>query len=72
MEIGDVVELKSGGDKMTVVSIEPEIKGENGSPDIPRQVHCTWFSGSEVKESSFPEPALEKAKKKSVSDVRIR
>ena len=45
--VGDVVELKSGGPAMTVAEI-----GVN-------TVKCTWFSGVEAKEGSFPAAALE-------------
>ena len=47
LNIGDVVELNSGGPKMTVASIQPE------------DVRCVWFGCDAKSESSvFPLVAL--------------
>lgn len=47
MEIGDVVLLKSGGPKMTVVSANE------------REIRCKWLSDrGELGEAYFPEAAL--------------
>ena len=48
-EIGDVVQLRSGGPKMTVHSLVSDC-----------DVVCQWFEGNEVHEESFPKEALRK------------
>jgi len=40
---GDVVQLKSGGPKMTVERVHSE-----------SQYECQWFSGSKLEEGFFP------------------
>jgi uncharacterized protein YodC (DUF2158 family) len=46
---GDVVQLKSGGPKMTIVDIHSD-----------GDIRCKWFEGSKVNEDSFPPYALNK------------
>jgi uncharacterized protein YodC (DUF2158 family) len=48
-EIGDVVQLRSGGPKMTVNSLV-----SNGD------VVCQWFECDDVHEENFPKEALKK------------
>lgn len=48
-EIGDVVQLRSGGPKMTVHGLVSD-----------GDVVCQWFEGNEVHEESFPKDALKK------------
>lgn len=50
-EIGDVVKLKSGGEKMTI----EEIDGEG-------YVSCVWFEGTQPQRSSFTAATLQKHK----------
>ena len=45
---GSVIQLKSGGPKMTVSEITPT--GEH--------YRCQWFTGSKLEEGYFPEEAL--------------
>jgi uncharacterized protein YodC (DUF2158 family) len=45
-KVGDTVQLKSGGPIMTVTNVRSGI------------YTCTWFDGTEVKVSGFPEDAL--------------
>lgn len=47
---GDVVRLKSGGPKMTVLSLAHS-----------QQANCSWFSGSECKTNTFSLAALKRA-----------
>ena len=47
MEVGDVVQLKSGGVRMTVESL----KGDRAV--------CTWMSGGKPEQASFPKHILE-------------
>ena len=46
---GDIVQLKSGGPKMTVHSVEPS------------RITCQWFAGSKLERGSFPAESLEPA-----------
>lgn len=46
--VGDVVKLKSGGPKMTVVSVEADL------------VDCSWFKNEELMHGSFVPDSLEK------------
>ena len=48
-EIGDVVQLRSGGPKMTVHSLVSDC-----------DVVCQWFEGNALHEESFPREALRK------------
>lgn len=48
-EIGDVVQLRSGGPKMTVHGLVSD-----------GDVVCQWFEGNEVHEESFPKEGLQK------------
>ena len=52
LKVGDVVQLKSGGPKMTVASTKSNAAG----------ILCTWFDAAEVKSSRFPADALAAAK----------
>ena len=54
---GDVVQLKSGGPAMTVSKVEGDI------------CHCAWFTGAEVKRSSFKTETLETYQAPSVKFV---
>jgi len=58
---GQIVELKSGGPKMTVKSI-----------DGPNAV-CMWFSGEKLNEKSFPSTSLSfiSAQVESLSDEQL-
>lgn len=48
-EIGDVVELRSGGPRMTVHGLVSD-----------GDVVCQWFESSEVHEGNFPKEVLKK------------
>lgn len=52
--IGDVVQLKSGGPDMTVVSLDEDTTLKTS------QVHCQWFEKNRPHSGSFPAAALEK------------
>lgn len=43
-KIGDTVQLKSGGPKMTVTVVDVSDKG----------IHTTWFAGSKKESGYFP------------------
>jgi uncharacterized protein YodC (DUF2158 family) len=51
--VGDVVGLKSGGPKMTVVSVGED---DTGDPTV----WCVWFEESNKVQDSFPPSALQK------------
>ncbi len=59
-KVGDVVKLKSGGDKMTIVCIIHTGQGKDGQGKMMR---CAWQHGSskEILDNSFPPDALQKA-----------
>jgi uncharacterized protein YodC (DUF2158 family) len=50
--VGDVVELKSGGPKMTVTSFGPD------SVHVPT-VWVSWFDGTNPKNGAFPADAVQ-------------
>lgn len=50
-EVGDVVKLKSGGEKMTIEEIEDD-----------GYVSCVWFEGSQVQRGTFAAATLQKYK----------
>lgn len=50
-EVGDVVKLKSGGEKMTIEKIEDD-----------GYVSCVWFEGSQVQRGAFAAATLQKYK----------
>lgn len=56
---GQIVELKSGGPKMTVKSV-----------DGPTAV-CMWFSGEKLSENSFPSTTLIPTRIESLSDKQL-
>jgi uncharacterized protein YodC (DUF2158 family) len=45
-KVGDVVQLKSGGPKMTVTASEA------------KTVHCVWFAGAKKEFGQFPPATL--------------
>ncbi len=49
LKVGDVVQLKSGGPRMTVVCTKSNPAGAS----------CTWFDQAEAKSSRFPLGTLE-------------
>jgi uncharacterized protein YodC (DUF2158 family) len=49
LSVGDVVQLKSGGPKMTVTKVDRN------------WITCNWFEGSKVYVDLFPPDALMKA-----------
>lgn len=53
-KIGDIVQLKSGGPKMTVTNI-PDAPMSLGERNI---VHTSWFAGSKKESGGFPVEAL--------------
>jgi uncharacterized protein YodC (DUF2158 family) len=57
---GDVVEMKSGGPRMTVVDVE------GGGT-----VHCAWFDGSDQRKDSFDAETLKSASKRGPAVVSL-
>ena len=55
-EAGDVVQLKSGGPKMTVNTI-----GKFGMDSTRDEAKCVWFEGAKRMEALFELPTLMKA-----------
>lgn len=53
---GDVVKLKSGGPKMTVVQV-----GELSEFDTRIHVWCTWFDEGKESTGCYPEDAVDVA-----------
>jgi uncharacterized protein YodC (DUF2158 family) len=48
LKVGDIVQLKSGGPKMTVTDIYQD-----------GRVGCVWFVGADQKEGTFPPDAVQ-------------
>ena len=48
-EKGDIVQLKSGGPKMTVTAID----------SYGKHYYCQWFAGSKLEDGKFPPEALQ-------------
>jgi len=57
--IGDVVQLRSGGPKMTVHGVVSD-----------GDVVCQWFESDEVHEENFPKEALKKVEQLGVGGSR--
>ena len=51
---GDVVQLKSGGPKMTVTGVGNSFMTDEAT------IWCTWFDGTKKLDGDFPPEALEK------------
>jgi len=51
-KVGMIVQLKSGGPKMTVAETETD------SPAMIDKIKCQWFSGSKLEEGWFPPKSL--------------
>ena len=49
-KVGDIVQLKSGGPKMTV----------NDPGTVSDEIHCQWFAGSKLDKGYFPKDSLVK------------
>ena len=54
---GDVVQLKSGGPKMTVAQVGTYTFGVT----TPEDTVCVWFEGPKQQEHTFDEETLKKA-----------
>jgi len=55
-KIGDIVQLKSGGPKMTVTGFpDAMIASLGGEKNV---VHTSWFAGSKKESGAFPVDAL--------------
>ena len=52
INIGDIIQLKSGGPVMTVIQFDAEAS----------LVTCNWFDGKMLKEASFPLDAVGEVK----------
>lgn len=50
-EVGDIVKLKSGGEKMTIEEIDDD-----------GYVSCVWFEGSQPQRATFVAATLQKFK----------
>jgi uncharacterized protein YodC (DUF2158 family) len=53
LKVGDVVQLKSGGPKMTIANTKSN----------PAGILCVWFDDTEPKSSRFPPETLQPVKK---------
>ena len=60
-EVGDVVQIKSGGERMTIEEID-----EDGN------VSCVWFEGKQPQRGAFAAATLQKAGPRSASFSTIR
>jgi uncharacterized protein YodC (DUF2158 family) len=53
--VGDIVQLKSGGPKMTV-NVLMKVGGFHGGEYL-----CQWFGGKKLEQGYFPSDSLKKA-----------
>lgn len=56
IEIGIIVQLKSGGPRMTVESFGTRLSGDSmslSSQEDRSKVHCQWFDGKKLLEGTF-------------------
>ncbi len=59
-KVGDIVQLKSGGPKMTVYN-----------PDtLSGEVYCQWFAGSKLDSGEFPKDSLIKVEEEEKGEKR--
>lgn len=58
LKVGDIVRLKSGGPKMTVVSVEEDINGSALRETSLLVVGCQWFAGDKLDTGYFHAPFL--------------
>ncbi len=56
LKIGDVVQLKSIGPKMTVNNIRHYVSAEDGPKTT---ITCMWFADNNLRDGSFAQDALE-------------
>ena len=54
-KVGDVVQLKSGGPKMTVAEKQPHMASNRG-------IYCQWFAGSKLESGFFSAEVLTQQK----------
>lgn len=59
-KIGDVVTLKSGGEKMTIVEDKTTIDIINGNT-FGEEYECSWFEAKKLKFETFHQDTLMKA-----------
>ena len=66
MKIGDIVQLKSGGPKMTISEIVrrpnnqwvKDIREQVLIDQFPEYVECKWFEGNDLRSGRFGEDAI--------------
>ena len=56
-KVGDVVQLKSGGEKMTVGKMEDDV---NNPANKNAFAFCSWFEGKKLHQKTFPVEILER------------
>lgn len=56
VEVGDIVELKSGGPKMTVTALLVPATGSGA-----RKADCSWSDGATIQTQTFPVASLRSA-----------
>lgn len=66
---GDVVQLKSGGELMTVADTG-DYSGSGLGPE--KGVKCYWFEGKKCQERVFDEKMLKKYTQQSMRTIRAR
>lgn len=55
-KIGEIVQLKSGGPKMTVEDPNPPVDFMDSS--MVGQIRCQWFAGAKLESGAFPPSSL--------------
>ena len=54
-QVGEIVQLKSGGPRMTVEEVGSAVLGGD-------TVHCRWFAGAKLQDGHFIPESLERPK----------
>ncbi len=56
-EVGEIVQLKSGGPKMTIAGVDTT----SANTPAKRGIYCQWFAGKKLEEGYFKPESLKKS-----------
>lgn len=67
LKVGDIVQLKSGGPKMTIREM-----GKYGMGSTHIEAKCSWFDGTKLKEELFEPATLKKVNADAAPGAYVR